>query len=31
MLHSDSAVRAHPYFWAPFVLEGAPDTFAKKH
>ncbi len=31
MLHSDSPVRANPYFWAPFVLEAAPDPIAKKH
>jgi CHAT domain-containing protein/tetratricopeptide (TPR) repeat protein len=31
MLHSDSPVRAHPYFWAPFVLEAAPDQTAKKN
>ncbi len=31
MLHSDSPVRAHPYFWAPFVLEAAPDPIAKKN
>ena len=31
MLHSDSAVRANPYFWAPFVLEAAPDPIAKKN
>lgn len=31
MLHSDSPVRANPYFWAPFVLEAAPDPIAKKN
>jgi CHAT domain-containing protein/lipopolysaccharide biosynthesis regulator YciM len=31
MLRSGSAVRTHPYFWAPFVLEGAPDTPAKRY
>jgi CHAT domain-containing protein/lipopolysaccharide biosynthesis regulator YciM len=31
MLHSGSAVRANPYFWAPFVLEAAPDPIAKKN
>ncbi len=25
MLHSDSPVRANPYFWGPFVLEATPD------
>jgi CHAT domain-containing protein len=29
MLHSDSPVRANPYFWAPFVLEAAPDPTIK--
>jgi len=31
MLHSGSAVRANPYFWAPFVLEAAPDPIARKN
>jgi CHAT domain-containing protein len=31
MLHSDSPVRANPYFWAPFILEAAPDAIAKKN
>jgi CHAT domain-containing protein/tetratricopeptide (TPR) repeat protein len=31
MLHSGSSVRANPYFWAPFVLEAAPDPIAKKN
>jgi CHAT domain-containing protein len=30
MLHSDSPVHSHPYFWAPFVLEAAPDPIAEK-
>ena len=31
MLHSGSAVRTHPYFWAPFVLEGAPGPRFEKN
>jgi CHAT domain-containing protein len=31
MLHSDSPVRSHPYVWAPFVLEAAPDPIVQKN
>lgn len=31
MLQSDSPVRTHPYFWAPFVLQAAPDPIARKN
>ena len=29
MLHSGSPALGHPYFWAPFVLEGAPESVSK--